>query len=366
MQFPITGSCVLFGLFLAIKYVDKGWVNFVLSFYFCTLGTFGIVGLLEPLTAPLESFARWTEYGHTFHVPWLGAVPVYFTLLRLACFLVAAPTVAIYWRTKFWLLNNLLGTAFALQGIGAMSLGSFTVSATLLVGLFFYDVFWVFGTDKLLVGESVMVTVAKNLEAPILLKFPYAANVTEEMMSLGANSTAWLNFTNPSAFNGHQQDFSILGLGDIVIPGFFIALLLRFDAALHASASSNLFATRPFAALPAIATSAAVDPSPSAAAVAATSTSSNATPHASFPKPFFYNCLVAYAGGLVATVAAMLHFRAAQPALLYLVPACLGSALLTADARGALAALFAYDEEEGTEALVDGDGPLGATKSKGD
>ena len=99
MQFPIAGSCVLFGLFLAIKYVDKGWVNFVLSFYFCTLGTFGIVGLLEPLTAPLESFARWTEYGHTFHVPWLGAVPV-FHAAASRVLLVAAPTVAIYWRTK--------------------------------------------------------------------------------------------------------------------------------------------------------------------------------------------------------------------------------------------------------------------------
>ena len=121
----------------------------------------------------------------------------------------------------------------------------------------------------------------------------------------------------------------------------------------------------PFCSFPAIATSAAVDLTP-AAAVAATSTSSNATPHASFPKPFF--TIASWRTPAVSwpLLRPCSTFQAAQPALLYLVPACLGSALLTADARGALAALFAYDEEEGTEALVDGDGPLGATKSKGD
>lgn len=35
----------------------------------------------------------------------------------------------------------------------------------LLAGLFIYDVFWVFATD-------VMTTVAKGIEAPVLLQFP--------------------------------------------------------------------------------------------------------------------------------------------------------------------------------------------------
>ncbi len=37
--------------------------------------------------------------------------------------------------------------------------------ALLLTGLFFYDIFWVFGTP-------VMVSVAKSLDAPIKLLFP--------------------------------------------------------------------------------------------------------------------------------------------------------------------------------------------------
>ncbi len=50
-----------------------------------------------------------------------------------------------------------------------------------------------------------MVTVAKGIDAPVLLKFPY-------------------DYTNPSL-----PKFSILGLGDIVLPGLLIAFCMRFD-----------------------------------------------------------------------------------------------------------------------------------------
>lgn len=70
----------------------------------------------------------------------------------------------------------------------------------LLLGLFFYDIFWVFGTD-------VMVTVARSFEAPIKLMFP------QDILENGV-------------FGKHH---AMLGLGDIVVPGIFIALLLRYD-----------------------------------------------------------------------------------------------------------------------------------------
>ena len=49
-----------------------------------------------------------------------------------------------------------------------------------------------------------MLTVAKNVDAPIKLQFPRDLS------------------TDP-------KQFSILGLGDIVIPGIFMSLCLRFD-----------------------------------------------------------------------------------------------------------------------------------------
>ena len=67
--------------------------------------------------------------------------------------------------------------------------------------------------------------------------------------------------------------------------------------------------------------------------------------HASFSKPFFSVNLICYALGLVATVGVMYFFNAAQPALLYLVPACLGGSLAVGAYRGELNLLLAYDEE---------------------
>lgn len=67
--------------------------------------------------------------------------------------------------------------------------------------------------------------------------------------------------------------------------------------------------------------------------------------HASFSKPFFTVNIICYALGLVATVGIMYFFNAAQPALLYLVPACLGGSLSVGLFRGELNLLLAYDEE---------------------
>lgn len=78
-----------------------------------------------------------------------------------------------------------------------MFIGNFKNGFMLLVLLFFYDIFFVFGTD-------VMLTVAKGIDAPIKLKFP-------------------------KDYSGEKPEFSILGLGDIVIPGIVVSLCLRFD-----------------------------------------------------------------------------------------------------------------------------------------
>ena len=179
-------------------------------------------------------------------------------------------------------MNNFFGISFSIQGIKSLSLGSYKIGSVLLVGLFFYDIFWVFGTD-------VMVSVAKSFDAPIKLLFPRAF----------ATETA-------------KAQFSMLGLGDIVIPGIFVALLLRFDAS-------------------------------QAQVKKITET---------FETPFFHTCLCGYVWGLITTVVVMYAFEAAQPALLYLVPACLAASIITAFARGEFSELLAYDEEEENKEIM--------------
>lgn len=283
MKFPLVGSAVLFGLFLVLKFFDKDVVNLLLSVYFSGLGAVSLQALLVPLTVPLQS-----PNDSAVKLPLIGQATTY----ELLCWLAGVAVAAAYFKTKHWALNNLLGFSFSVHGIEKLSLGSFKVAAILLSGLFFYDIFWVFGTDKLLTGDSVMVTVAKSLDAPIKLLFPKPGKAAAAAAATVA-----------------KPEFSLLGLGDIVIPGTLLALLLRFDAE-----------------------SANAEPTEGA--------------HAKFAKPFFHVCLLGYVAGLATTLFVMEHFKAAQPALLYLVPSCLGSALVVGAYRRNFGALFAYDEEQ--------------------
>lgn len=178
---------------------------------------------------------------------------------------VAVVVGIVYFITKHWILNNVFGGCFAFTAIELISLQSIPVGCILLLGLFFYDIFWVFGTD-------VMVTVAKSFEAPIKLVFPM------DFLESGIYGT----------------NFSLLGLGDIVLPGIFVALLCRYDARQHPDRR----------------------------------------------RLYFIVSFVAYIIGLVATIVVMHSFKAAQPALLYLVPACLGLPLTTALLKGEISDMW--------------------------
>ena len=98
-----------------------------------------------------------------------------------------------------------------------------------------------------------MVKVATNLDVPIKLLWPKSTVFSTE------------------------RGFTMLGLGDVVIPGVFVALALRYDHHRHIS-----------------------------------------SPGSSFTKPYFYATLAAYIAGLATTMSVMHVFKAAQPALLYL------------------------------------------------
>ena len=252
MQFPLLGSCSLFGLYLAFKYFDKDMVNMVISVYFCLVGLAALTATFGPVVGCIGMDFLGRRYARTLSVrhplpkcvggesPWSYRLD--FAASDALAFAGSSAFVARYFVTRHWTMNNVMGICFCLQGIERFSLGTYRIGAILLVGLFFYDIFWVFGTD-------VMVTVAKSLDGPIKILFPRSLV--------------------KDAVTG-KIDMSLLGLGDIVLPGFFLALLLRFDA--HA------------AGLPAFPTDV----------------------HASFPKPYFHSGLLGYVVGLGTTLYVMI------------------------------------------------------------
>jgi len=60
---------------------------------------------------------------------------------------------------------------------------------------------------------------------------------------------------------------------------------------------------------------------------------------------YFRICLLGYFLGLATTVFVMYYFEAAQPALLYLSPACLGSTFILALKRGEVKQLVSFKED---------------------
>jgi len=290
MQFPLVGSLSLFSLYCAFKYFDKETVNLILSAYFALMGCGAVTATMSPVLSSIipsltkVKFQKEIKINHSLPEFIAGESPIDLsidvTLADVLSLIGSAIFSVVYFQKKHWIMNNVLGICFCLKGIERFSLGTYKIGAILLVGLFFYDIFWVFGTE-------VMVTVAKSLDGPIKILFP---------RSLTPNDAG-------------KIDLSLLGLGDIVIPGFFLALLLRFDA--H-NANVPCFPT---------------------------------DAHVNFPKPYFHSSLIGYVLGMMTTMFVMIQFEAAQPALLYLVPACLGSSFLTAVVKGEIKTLFAYSEE---------------------
>ncbi|CAN0038768.1 unnamed protein product, partial [Discosporangium mesarthrocarpum] len=195
MKFPVIGSCVLFGLYLLFKFLDKSLVNLLLAAYFAVIGTLALAATLNPIIIQFvgEVRSRLRRRGRKHKLPLVGEVDLTFTLTELLSLAVGIAFSAVYLKTRHWAMNNIFGMTFCVQAMERISLGSFKVGCILLMGLFVYDVFWVF-------GGPVMESVAKNVDGPIKILF---------MISWG----------DPSADPPVKASHSMLGLGDIVVPG---------------------------------------------------------------------------------------------------------------------------------------------------
>ncbi|KAI9203093.1 signal peptide peptidase-domain-containing protein [Polychytrium aggregatum] len=284
--FPIIGSITLFSLYLLFTYFDKAYINYVLTAYFSLLGVGAMVESFMAVARKLTGYSLTGEYRLDLFKKKHALFSLQFGNIHMVAGAFSILIAGYYAITKHWIVSNVYGEAFATSAIQLLNLDSFKTGMLLLTGLFFYDIFWVFGTE-------VMVTVAKSFDAPIKVLWPKDIwQVIEQGI-----------FSKPT-----DVQFTMLGLGDIVIPGIFVALCLSFDH--HQYLKSELGQKKKFSR--------------------------------SFPKPYFTACLVSYIVGLTTTVVVMHTFQAAQPALLYLSPACIFSVLITAAIRGELADVFAF------------------------
>jgi len=252
-------------------------------------------------------------------------------LNSLVGFFLAILVSIAYHMTAWHMLSNLLGSAFSYSAFSIMSPTSFAIGSMVLAGLFFYDIVMVFYTP-------FMITVAKKVDAPIKLVFPGSAGV------------------------------SMLGLGDIIIPGLLMGLALRFDLHRYYQKKTKM---EPVELATEVASGDAentttkvtkyrrvkapyVDPQSQWGNRLWTTKFGRLLPvleatsvraATAFPKPYFYASIFGYTLGMLVTLAMVLVFNHGQPALLYLVPGVTGSLWLTALVRGELKDMWEYTED---------------------
>ncbi|PQE07112.1 Signal peptide peptidase protein [Rutstroemia sp. NJR-2017a BVV2] len=245
------------------------------------------------------------------------------TLSSILGFLIGLTTIISYNAfSQPWFLTNLMGFGFCYGTLQLMSPTTFATGSLVLLGLFFYDITMVFYTP-------LMVTVATSLDVPIKLVFPTASGS------------------------------SMLGLGDIVLPGILVALALRFDLYLHylrisQSSSSTLKSSpKPDSTLTRPSYKPATglwgerfwtssSPAPSIPSLHSSFEIATGT---RFKKVYFKTAIVGYIIGMITTLVVLNVFHHAQPALLYLVPGVVGSLWGVAWARGEVGVMWGYTED---------------------
>ncbi|KAH8828460.1 signal peptide peptidase-domain-containing protein [Flagelloscypha sp. PMI_526] len=224
--FPVMGSGVLLSLYLILKYLGKEWINYILGWYFAFIG----IGSVWKLGKIVDTTLKW-------RTPALLLFPVS----------LAPSLIFLFYKGESKLLNALVNNAFGISfshnALALMKLDSFVTGTILLCGTRRMNIF-----------------LATSLDLPMKILWPKSMRFSTE------------------------RGFTLLGLGDIVVP-----------------------------------------------------------------TPYFKAALTAYITGLTMTMVVMHTFRAAQPALLYLSPACVLSFVITGWRRGELKDAWAWSDDPAAE-----------------
>lgn len=235
LSMPLNGSVVLFSIYVSLRFIPKEYFNVMLSFYLGVISIFALHLFIKGYMKPN-------------------------VLTGLICISVGCASLFAH----NWVASNALAFSIAVTALESLPVSGFATSFILLIGLFFYDIFWVFGSD-------VMLTVATGIDGPIKLVFPQ------------------------TVFGDHARK-SLLGLGDIIVPGLFICQTLVF---------SRDYVKR--------------------------------------GNVYFVAAVVAYTSSLINTMVVMVVFEHGQPALLFIVPWLLVTFSAVAVYQGDVMAAWNFD-----------------------
>lgn len=265
---PIIGS-----IFLILLFYFLDWLTYLLIGLMAFAALIGVSFTFQPL---FEKITKSISLEKEWSVRYIGPV----TVSAIISIIFALGCVIAWIVTSYWILTDLLAICLAISSISFIRLPNLKIAFILLFLFFLYDIFWVF-LSTFIFGESVMESVATKLPSlPMVIIFP--------------------NISLKFQING----FSLLGVGDMVLPGLFLSFLYRYDTyqrEKHIQPSSGIKAVL---------------------------------------FSYFWRALLFYALGFILTISILLIMSKGQPALLYLVPFTFFITAVTAGWRGELKQLW--------------------------
>ncbi|XP_053783933.1 signal peptide peptidase-like 2A isoform X2 [Desmodus rotundus] len=248
---------------MVLLYFFYKWLVYVMIAIFCIASAMSLYNCLAALIHKIP-------YGQCTIVCRDKSIEVRLIFLSALCIAIAAVWAVFRNEDRWaWILQDILGIAFCLNLIKTLKLPNFKSCVILLGLLLLYDVFFVFITPFITKnGESIMVELAagpfgNNEKLPVVIKVPKLAYFSVMSVCL--------------------MPVSILGFGDIIVPGLLIAYCRRFDE--QTGSSSSIY---------------------------------------------YVSSTIAYAVGMILTFVVLVLMKKGQPALLYLVPCTLITASVVA------------------------------------
>mmetsp|Transcript_24426 Transcript_24426/g.37691 ORF Transcript_24426/g.37691 Transcript_24426/m.37691 type:complete len:748 (-) Transcript_24426:534-2777(-) len=216
-------------------------------------------------------------------------------------------------NTFFWITQDIMGAAMCILFIDLVRVPTLKIAGALLWALFVYDIFFVF-ISPLLFDSSVMITVATSGGPPTADPTWCEKYPDSDGCEGGDPLPMLLTFPRLGSYQGGA---SMLGLGDIVLPGLLLSFACRFDEAKRLVGFSG-----------------------GGRGSGGSCTSWDSDGYCCSLRGYFVPVCIAYALGLMMANVAVYVMNTGQPALLYLVPMTFGTMYFLGKRRNELGDLW--------------------------
>lgn len=264
---------------LLLLYFLYDYLVYLMIAIFCLFGSSAMITVIynnilikmectHQVRCPQRNVPRWKFFDCIPQYVCRSGVSVTVFILTFCCFGFSITWFVFRHESWAWFLQDVIGYFFCIFTISELHLPNFKFLTLVLAGFCLYDVFMVYVTPYLTTnGDSIMVTVATGGDNPEKLPFLFLvphlkADPVQEFCNVGLG-------------------YSMLGFGDIIIPGFLGGYCAFFDLV---------------------------------------------NSHAHFY--YWWTFMFSYGAGLIMTFVALLLMSTGQPALFFLVPSTIGSLFL--------------------------------------